>query len=202
MCKLDLFLWEIQHAKERSEDKELRAVQWPDDPAEMGQWEIRLNIQEQAFLLNRMQSSIKACHAIPGKGSRQEARTKDVQAKALREMRDGSITASPQGWESFQQFSEQYRVLVCQLPCCGTHSRWKLGEEESSCAKELPHLWSVIPAEEGSGQALQGEVLLRRNGEKISRTSVGLSFRTDRIKALGNGQVPRVAATAFNILSR
>ncbi|TWW07768.1 DNA cytosine methyltransferase, partial [Klebsiella sp. ME-303] len=28
----------------------------------------------------------------------------------------------------------------------------------------------------------------------------GLAHRVDRIKALGNGQVPRVAATAFSLL--
>jgi hypothetical protein len=200
MCKLDLFIWEIQHAKERSEDEELRAVQWPDDPAEMGQWEIRLNIREQEILLKKMQSAFSAGDAIPGKGSRSKARTKDVQTKALREMRDGEITEASQGWESVQQFREQYRVLVCQLPCCGTHSRGELGEEESSCTQEVSHLWSVIPAEEGSGQALQGEVLLRRNGKEISRTSMGLKFRSDRLKAVGNGQVPRCAAAAWHIL--
>jgi DNA (cytosine-5)-methyltransferase 1 len=29
----------------------------------------------------------------------------------------------------------------------------------------------------------------------------GVAHRVDRIKALGNGQVPRVAATAFEILT-
>ena len=34
------------------------------------------------------------------------------------------------------------------------------------------------------------------------RVSDGVAFRMDRLKALGNGQVPRVAATAFSILSQ
>ena len=36
----------------------------------------------------------------------------------------------------------------------------------------------------------------------MGRVANGVANRVDRIKALGNGQVPRVAATAFGILSR
>lgn len=35
----------------------------------------------------------------------------------------------------------------------------------------------------------------------VGRVVDGLAYRMDRIKALGNGQVPRVAAAAFNILT-
>jgi len=35
----------------------------------------------------------------------------------------------------------------------------------------------------------------------VGRMADGVAFRLDRIKALGNGQVPRVAATAFSILT-
>ncbi|MFI7799655.1 putative BsuMI modification methylase subunit YdiP [Pseudomonas sp. DD1] len=35
----------------------------------------------------------------------------------------------------------------------------------------------------------------------VGRMADGVAFRLDRIKALGNGQVPRVAAAAFTILS-
>lgn len=36
----------------------------------------------------------------------------------------------------------------------------------------------------------------------VGRVANGMAYRVDRIKALGNGQVPRVAAAAFNILTR
>lgn len=36
----------------------------------------------------------------------------------------------------------------------------------------------------------------------MGRVDDGCSFKVDRLKALGNGQVPRVAAAAFNILTR
>ncbi|WP_432783677.1 hypothetical protein QZH45_09485 [Pseudomonas corrugata] len=40
-----------------------------------------------------------------------------------------------------------------------------------------------------------------RKRKAIGRVAMGVDFRSDRIKALGNGQVPRVAATAFAILT-
>ncbi len=36
----------------------------------------------------------------------------------------------------------------------------------------------------------------------VGRVADGVAFRVDRLKAIGNGQVPRVAATAFNLLHR
>ncbi len=36
----------------------------------------------------------------------------------------------------------------------------------------------------------------------VGRVADGVAARVDRLKAIGNGQVPRVAATAFNILSQ
>lgn len=36
---------------------------------------------------------------------------------------------------------------------------------------------------------------------RIHRMDDGVAYRVDRLKALGNGQVPRVAATAFSLLS-
>jgi DNA (cytosine-5)-methyltransferase 1 len=36
----------------------------------------------------------------------------------------------------------------------------------------------------------------------VGRVANGVAARVDRLKAIGNGQVPVVAATAFNILNK
>lgn len=67
---------------------------------------------------------------------------------------------------------------------------------------------SLTDSEVGCGQ-VQRQVGSCGNGFRrwpaepsMGRVVNGLANRVDRIKALGNGQVPRVAAAAFNILTR
>jgi hypothetical protein len=43
--------------------------------------------------------------------------------------------------------------------------------------------------------------IFRRKRETVGRVAVDVKHRIDRLKALGNGQVPRVAATAWEILN-
>ena len=38
-------------------------------------------------------------------------------------------------------------------------------------------------------------------GEAVSRVAVGVKDRVSRLRALGNGQVPRVAALAWRLLT-
>ena len=68
---------------------------------------------------------------------------------------------------------------------------------------------SIISGSEGERSASQAEYSGITTGWRrwpvepgMGRVADGVAHRVDRIKALGNGQVPRVAATAFDILSR
>ncbi len=45
------------------------------------------------------------------------------------------------------------------------------------------------------------EPMCQRNGVQISRVAVGVSHRVDRLKAIGNGQVPAVARLAWQVLT-
>lgn len=65
----------------------------------------------------------------------------------------------------------------------------------------------IAHAEKWSGQK-QRQAGSRSDGSRgwptepnVGRVANGVAARVDRLKAIGNGQVPRVAATAFNILS-
>lgn len=71
------------------------------------------------------------------------------------------------------------------------------GKKGLSVSREKPYgeNWEQVrglPASSGRWPAEPG----------MGRVANGLAYRVDRIKALGNGQVPRVAATAFDILSK
>ena len=58
----------------------------------------------------------------------------------------------------------------------------------------------------GVENGTQHETAERRSGwppePNVGRVANGVAARVDRLKAIGNGQVPRVAATAFRLLSR
>lgn len=60
------------------------------------------------------------------------------------------------------------------------------------------------PAQENPGPRHHGSLRTTRNPwafePRVGRVADGVAARVDRLKALGNGQVPLVAATAFQIL--
>ena len=56
---------------------------------------------------------------------------------------------------------------------------------------EVPSWWRVDPADERGAFESQ-----------LGRVAHGVAHRVDRLKAIGNGQVPLVAATAFKILTQ
>ncbi|WP_372373297.1 DNA cytosine methyltransferase [Vreelandella venusta] len=112
------------------------------------------------------------------------------------------------------------RVLG-DLAGMGFDSRWGcLSARELSAPHERERIWIVANANsvrrESSTQVkIQGVRYLQkkpiRSGAvplprwpaepEVGRVANGVAARVDRIKALGNGQVPRVAATAFALLS-
>ena len=55
------------------------------------------------------------------------------------------------------------------------------GETDQSWAERVGHIWGIEP--------------------NVGRVANGVAARVDRLKAIGNGQVPRVAATAFKLLA-
>ncbi|SFP92947.1 DNA (cytosine-5)-methyltransferase 1 [Pseudomonas sp. NFPP07] len=84
----------------------------------------------------------------------------------------------------------------------------RLGSERSSQAMaDTCQARLQTPREEPNGKDWQQIRRVPAPGRRwpiepgVGRMADGVAFRLDRIKALGNGQVPRVAATAFTILS-
>ena len=68
----------------------------------------------------------------------------------------------------------------------------------------LSALRERIPIQASKAEVLQSQLresLGLGEAETIPRTAHGVKNRVDRLKAIGNGQVPQCAATAFRILS-
>ena len=68
---------------------------------------------------------------------------------------------------------------------------------------EMRNMPDGIQAEEVQAiNSVREQRVPKRKGEAIGRIALGVKFRSDRLKAAGNGQVPRVAATSFNMMMR
>ena len=93
-----------------------------------------------------------------------------------------------------EQQPEQYRSALREV------SRSGAPDVE---AGQLRNLRDGVSAEAGaSGNAMRERGLLERKRPPVSRVAVGVVARVDRLKAIGNGQVPQCAAEAFKRLTR
>ncbi|WP_409079888.1 DNA cytosine methyltransferase [Pusillimonas sp. SM2304] len=74
-------------------------------------------------------------------------------------------------------------------------------DSRQSQERRIPRRMGRKRGAEGDGRtgATRGNVWPSEPG--LGRMANGMAHRVDRLKAIGNGQVPRVAATAFRILS-
>jgi len=84
------------------------------------------------------------------------------------------------------------------------------GENEQMADAEGKRLQGGGAADDTQGREIKdGSTLLQRGISRnwpsepnVGRVANGVAARVDRLKAIGNGQVPRVAATAFRLLSK
>lgn len=102
--------------------------------------------------------------------------------------------------QSNEQRSRECADTLSSVPQSGTHESRGLGEEENG-SKELRDLRFNISTKEASGQIMQEPALPENEGEIIRRTAVGINHRVDRLKAIGNGQVPAVVRLAWETLT-
>lgn len=120
---------------------------------------------------------------------------------------DVDPSTPPQGRKSDQQFSGQCAGVVPAVPRGRPHEGRDMGDGSRENG-ELHHLRDDIPpglARE-SGEDLQCPVSSRkrkkgRSQAVVPRVVTNSINRVDRLRCLGNGQVPAVAALAWEILS-
>lgn len=133
---------------------------------------------------------------------------------------DAGFTSSPQGQRFIEQLSDKYPDLVREL----SHGT-ALGRGQKSVAalsavllglweacyswplrntqESFQEAWQRTPCEEKGWVAMASvRGIWHAEWPGIPRISIGINHRVHRIRALGNGQVSRVAASAFVLLSR
>ena len=112
----------------------------------------------------------------------------EIKATEGREDVGNSPGKGLEGWENGTTFT--------------TEKSWASNSWTTGCHR--PDWWRQDPAEipDFGSSNTQGEEAYKWPVEsRVGRVANGVANRVDRLKAIGNGQVPAVAATAFFILS-
>ena len=200
----DNILFDVWYeTSEKTHRESVYPLWWSYDPAEVEKRKTGLNIQEQKILFNKM---LRPILGEAEQESEQECREKES-AKAIRsrKVRDLPLnqecSKAPHRRESSKQFQSQHPDTLSSVPCSGGDNKGDMGEAKTTEGEKLRCLRSHIQAKEVSFKALWESAVLSETWEKVSRVEVGVENRADRLKSIGNGQVPAVAATAFRILS-
>ena len=120
------------------------------------------------------------------------------------EMRDMRRDGKPQSTSCGPQHNEQqpgeYQDSLSEVPREDSRRREMEWPRES---EKLPTLREALPVQESQGEVLQPtlcESLGMGKAETVQRVATGVKNRADRLKAIGNGQVPATMATAFLML--
>ena len=138
-----------------------------------------------------------------------ESSAAHFQSNVLREMWfDRDPATPPQGSQPVEQRAGECGSPVPTMPQGGSHDRWNMGKRESGVS-DLQSVRQGISAEaDATVVNMQrcvpvgmGADQCREAMEYVPRVATGVMARVDRLKAIGNGQVPRVAATAWRILT-
>lgn len=89
--------------------------------------------------------------------------------------------------------------------CCPLGAQKARDLPDSGCIRQQGSWWAFDPSD--SQKDREGQVNRVEHDSRwgiksrVGRVANGVAYRANRLKAIGNGQVPQVAATAFRILS-
>lgn len=121
----------------------------------------------------------------------------------------GDPAETPHRQESQQQSGGEYNDSLPKLPQSGAYENGRLGKGEGQDC-DMQNLRKGIPTQTNTQKCNMQQGMPEREWQEerakamgfIPRISVGVQNRVDRLKAIGNGQVPLVAARAFVELKR
>ena len=134
-------------------------------------------------------------------GNRKEAGAADVSDEAMRNVWwNNDPSAAPCRWRCDEQRPKERESALPKVPHEGPHDDRELGEGISADSG-LSCMWTEFQAEENeTGKVVWKCGVCQRTRPKGSRVAMGVAKRVDRLKAIGNGQVPAAAALAWNTL--
>lgn len=134
---------------------------------------------------------------------RTQASSKEIQSGIMRNVWwtiDPSETS--QGRQSDQQSEGQCDDTLPALPHNNSLFDRELGKGASQ-ASNVQDLRGSFPAKKNpESKTVRQNGMPKGKREAISRVAVGIKNRTDRLKAIGNGQVPGVVALAWQTLTK
>ncbi len=117
---------------------------------------------------------------------------------------------SSQGWEYLEQCHTKPDDSMPEVPHGDSREKRDMGEGQDSDTEALYSMQRDIPATKKQGDLMRQSEMSEGVGQNtchekmgfIPRISTGTINRLNRLKAVGNGQVPAVVATAWNLLTQ
>jgi hypothetical protein len=134
---------------------------------------------------------------------RTQASSEEIQNRIMRNVWwDIDPSAAPQRREPNQQREIKCDGCMPDVPCENTLPNRELGEGKRE-AIGMQDLWGNIQAETDAEIKVMWQAgMPEGKRETISRVAMGVKSRVDRLRCIGNGQVPAVVRLAWNYLTK
>jgi hypothetical protein len=134
---------------------------------------------------------------------RTQASPEEIQNRIMRNVWwDIDPSAAPQRREPNQQREIKCDGCMPDVPCENTLLNRELGEGKRE-AIGMQDLWGNIQAETDAEIKVMWQAgMPEGKRETISRVAMGVKSRVDRLRCIGNGQVPAVVRLAWNHLTK
>jgi len=192
--------WCYANADERANGQSVRSVWWENDPATMGERKTGFNIQEAKVLQSDLLRAVDDKEEPEG----EHAAPPGANGKGKGEMPTlwGAEESSPapSRRRHKQQRQGEPGGSVLSMPCEHAHEAGGMGAATDADAETMCGVSQDVSTTKGEGEIVRERQLFVGMGTQVSRTAVGVSHRTQRLRALGNGQVPAVVRRAWELL--
>lgn len=180
------------------ESKELRILRSCNGSAEMVKWEAGFSFSPETILLREVLRGSETSNGCTNGQCWKEASPESISPWPMREMPKAGRGEASQGRESKKQRISEHRDFVQELSF-DSPSPGDFGSQDD-LGKDLFIMRESVPSQKEEIETMRRSCLsiCTRTSERNDK----VEFWSERLKAVGNGQVPIVAATAFDILSK